>query len=89
MTTCLKYCTPLASFLFLGAIVWQLNHWWTPNQLLAYRKPGQIRESWTMVPMKAAVINENEVTSSESKTPTDNPDRPLAANLVSEGSVAQ
>lgn len=90
MTTCLKYCTPLASFLFLGTVVWQLNHWWTPNLLAPYqgRLPGSIRESWTMAPIKAAVTNA-QVTSSEAKSPAAISDGPVAANLVSEGSVVQ
>jgi NADH-quinone oxidoreductase subunit H len=90
MTTCLKYCTPLASVLFLGTVVWQLNHWWTPNQLLAYRKPGEIRESWTLAPLKQSVIDATQATATETKAASSTAfQKPLAANTSSEGSVAQ
>ena len=88
MTTCLKYCTPLASVLFLGTVVWQLNHWWSPNQMFAYRKPGEIRESWTMFPLKAATEAAVKVATNPMHE-TAPKGQPLAANQVSEGSVAQ
>jgi hypothetical protein len=49
MTTCLKYCTPIAAVLFAGVLVWQLvlpgglvrglPHWLS-------RPAGEIREGW-------------------------------------------
>ena len=49
MTTCLKYCVPLASFCFLGALAWQA---WLPKMTPA-RLPapfgidrGAVREAW-------------------------------------------
>ena len=79
--------------LFLGAVVWQLNHWWTPNQLVPYRKPGEIRESWTMVPVKATPEAAAKVTTKPAEESRPSAE-PLAAKLeVSkqevEGSVAQ
>ena len=51
MTTCLKYCVPLASFCFLGALAWQA---WIP-QLTPARLPAPfgidraaIREAWVI-----------------------------------------
>ena len=49
MTTCLKYCVPLASFCFLGALAWQA---WIPNVTPASLPApfgidrAAIRESW-------------------------------------------
>jgi NADH-quinone oxidoreductase subunit H len=45
MTTCLKYCTPIAAVMFAGAMLWQLLlpggivHGWS-------RPAGEIREGW-------------------------------------------
>jgi NADH-quinone oxidoreductase subunit H len=45
MTTCLKYCTPIAAAMFAGAMLWQLLlpggvvHGWS-------RPAGEIREGW-------------------------------------------
>ncbi len=52
MTTCLKYCTPLAAFCFLGATLWTLA---LPGGLLlpAATPPGTIREGWLPVPPTA------------------------------------
>jgi NADH-quinone oxidoreductase subunit H len=49
MTTCLKYCTPLAAFCFLGATLWTLA---LPGGLLlpATTPPGAIREGWLATP---------------------------------------
>ena len=53
MTTCLKYCVPLASFCFLGALAWQA---WIP-QLTPASLPAPfginraaIREAWVIRP---------------------------------------
>lgn len=43
MTTCLKYCTPLAAFFFLGAAGWLLA--W-PNGLLLKSDYALVREYW-------------------------------------------
>ncbi|MFM7075423.1 MAG: NADH-quinone oxidoreductase subunit NuoH [Planctomycetaceae bacterium] len=45
MTTCLKYCTPIAAAMFAGAMVWQLL---LPGGLLPGwgRPAGEIREGW-------------------------------------------
>jgi NADH-quinone oxidoreductase subunit H len=45
MTTCLKYCTPIAAVMFAGAMLWQL---FLPGGLVpGMRRPaGEIREGW-------------------------------------------
>ncbi|MFM9058347.1 MAG: NADH-quinone oxidoreductase subunit NuoH [Planctomycetaceae bacterium] len=56
MTTCLKYCTPIAAAMFLGAMLWQVA---LPGGLIAgaSRPAGEIREGWLEGPGgKAAVV---------------------------------
>ena len=45
MTTCLKYCTPIAAVMFAGAMLWQLA---LPGGLVAglARPAGEVREGW-------------------------------------------
>ena len=45
MTTCLKYCTPIAAVMFAGAMLWQL---FLPGGLLpgVGRPGGEVREGW-------------------------------------------
>jgi NADH-quinone oxidoreductase subunit H len=45
MTTCLKYCTPIAAVMFAGAMVWQLL---LPGGVVRglSRPAGEIREGW-------------------------------------------
>lgn len=51
MTTCLKYCTPLAAFGFLGATLWTLAF---PGGLLLppSTPPAEIREGWLATPQQ-------------------------------------
>jgi NADH-quinone oxidoreductase subunit H len=48
MTTCLKYCVPLAAVCFLGALWWRVNDY--PNMGMLHsahpQGPGAIRETW-------------------------------------------
>jgi NADH-quinone oxidoreductase subunit H len=55
MTTCLKYCTPLAAFCFLGAVAWQLMiPWFSVNTIYmdGVAKPFEnrieVREPWVL-----------------------------------------
>ncbi len=50
LTTCLKYCVPLAAFCFIGAVAWQLNGWWGLNDVAPRYKDGPlaVRESWQL-----------------------------------------
>ena len=45
MSTCLKYCTPLAAAMFLGAMLWQIA---LPGGLvpMLHRPAAEIREGW-------------------------------------------
>jgi len=54
MTTCLKYCTPIAAVMFAGAMLWQLL---LPAGLFpGWRRPaGEIREGWLEGPGGSAV----------------------------------
>ena len=51
MTTCLKYCVPLAAICFVGAMIWKLNGWWSPHDFADPRFANgyplaQVRENW-------------------------------------------
>jgi len=51
MTTCLKYCVPLAAVFFVGVVSWQvLCPWLTPNGHgpFSHRK-GDVREHWVQM----------------------------------------
>ena len=51
MTTCLKYCVPLAAICFVGAMVWKLNGWWSIHDYAPYTKGhlfAEVRESWVL-----------------------------------------
>src|SRR5262249_451971 len=49
MTTCLKYCVPLAAICFVGAMIWKLNDWPSVHdfapQAFGYRF-ADVREDW-------------------------------------------
>src|SRR6185503_15797846 len=47
MTTCLKYCVPLAAIFFVGALLWKLYEIPSPNDmvLIRGRHLGDVRES--------------------------------------------
>jgi len=53
MTTCLKYCTPIAAVMFAGAMLWQL---FLPGGVVPgiARPAGEIREGWLEGPGGAA-----------------------------------
>jgi NADH-quinone oxidoreductase subunit H len=63
MTTCLKYCVPLAAICFLGALFLRINY----PQMDSFRYPhpegpGAIRETWAETPIvTAAAATENQV----------------------------
>ncbi len=65
MTTCLKYCTPLAAICFLGAVLWQVFlPGATPNAFYAngWAKPfvhrSEVRERWVLASERQMVANE-------------------------------
>jgi NADH-quinone oxidoreductase subunit H len=60
MTTCLKYCVPLAAICFIGALGWQLMDFLpTGGDLLPHRRPYQVREQWVVNDMAAAAAAAN------------------------------
>ena len=70
MTTCLKYCVPIAAFGFLGALFWQVNELPTSNDL-----PGiginrfEARESWVIEADQQRASRAAAVTPSPSDVP--------------------
>ena len=60
MMTCLKYCTPLAAAMFLGAMLWQIA---LPGGLVpGLRRPaGEIREGWLPGPGGAFEVRSADV----------------------------
>jgi NADH-quinone oxidoreductase subunit H len=65
MTTCLKYCTPIAAVMFAGAMFWQLL---LPGGLLPgwSRPAGEIREGWLEGPGGLPATHPTAADSSES-----------------------
>ena len=58
ITTCLKYCVPLASACFLGALCWEVLDIWSPNHLHLGSKPAyQVNEDWATVPRFPGLTN--------------------------------
>jgi NADH-quinone oxidoreductase subunit H len=70
MTTCLKYCVPLAAICFVGAMLWKLNDWpsvhdfaqqppvnrpSTAFERAAGRSFAETRENWVLEPNAVAV----------------------------------
>ena len=48
MTTCLKYCVPIAAVCFIGATFWQFYDVPFLNDVAPSRARGQVRESWVV-----------------------------------------
>jgi len=49
ITTCLKYCVPIAAVCFLGVVIWQAvgpPSWMQPNTWVPQHQRGEIREHW-------------------------------------------
>ena len=85
MTTCLKYCVPLASFCFLGALAWQA---WIPNMTPASLPApfgidrAAIREAWVTRPAKTD-FSEAAVPATDTSELTP----PAASSALAAGSV--
>jgi NADH-quinone oxidoreductase subunit H len=47
ITTCLKYCVPLAAFCFIGAVAWVYLDAPSVNDILPSRPRAEVREGWT------------------------------------------
>ena len=58
ITTCLKYCVPIAAVCFLGALVWEAIDLPSPNDWGLMSKPkSTVRENWVL-PAKQVPVNE-------------------------------
>jgi hypothetical protein len=55
LTTCLKYCVPLAAIGFVGAVAWQVLAIPSPNDLLPATHRGKVREHWVSMPTEPKV----------------------------------
>ncbi|MBP86721.1 MAG: hydroxyacid dehydrogenase [Planctomycetaceae bacterium] len=79
MTTCLKYCVPIAAICFLGALGWRVADWTTGADIplvgIHYGKGGRgmVRESW-VEQTQSAKVAENDV-----------PDAPITDPNASDG----
>ena len=65
MTTCLKYCTPIAAAMFLGATLWT---YFIPGGLIVKNNYGTVREGWLLEAQPDAdfTADENPVVASKS-----------------------
>jgi len=70
MTTCLKYCVPLASICFVGAMLWKLYEVPFINDLAPYRDRtlAEVRENWVLE-APAAVAAPAETKAAPAPTP--------------------
>jgi NADH-quinone oxidoreductase subunit H len=58
MTTCLKYCTPIAAAMFAGVMLWQL---FLPGGLVAgsFQNAAGVREGWLEQSNNQESVNED------------------------------
>jgi NADH-quinone oxidoreductase subunit H len=61
MTTCLKYCVPLAAICFVGAMAWKLYEVPFINDLAPYRGRtlAEVRENWVLEAERAEVKDQS------------------------------
>jgi NADH-quinone oxidoreductase subunit H len=98
MTTCLKYCTPLAAICFLGAVFWQLYipSWFSLNAIemngLARSKDRiEVREQWVvraeqgLAAQNRSTIEANEEAPSPSDAAAVRRVGPIAKHEISRG----
>jgi NADH-quinone oxidoreductase subunit H len=99
MTTCLKYCVPLAAFCFIGATVWKVAGVPSPHNLAPNTWGyafGQIREAWVLTGEESQASNASEAkaefrmqnSESESRSATTH-HSPLTTHLVSGPSASE
>jgi NADH-quinone oxidoreductase subunit H len=81
MTTCLKYCVPIAAAMFLGTIFWQYNQLPAGKDLLPGANRGMINEGWLGDQDKTAAKSTAAVAASES--------RPSAPVVVSQSVTSE
>ena len=79
MTTCLKYCTPIAALMFAGVMFWQLL---LPGGLIRGlgRPAGEIREGWLEGPGgRAATLRPLPLAAPAAPAPAPTPAQPLVS----------
>lgn len=86
ITTCLKYCVPIAAVCFLGAMGWRLTMW-SPNDMHLLAPPrAEVRESWVETYV-AQVAAESEADSADEAG--DDAEGSAAETPVGEGEQAR
>ena len=86
MTTCLKYCVPLAAICFVGALTWKLVDWLpTGHDLAPYtygRSFADTRETWVLAQQQAIAAKENDGQTPPAAEPSAAPAHPPAAIIA-------
>ncbi len=81
ITTCLKYCVPIAAVCFLGVVLWQAYGWWSPNDMWPDRHRGEVRENWVLQEAEASP----QPRASESSSAADDTARLDASSVSNDG----
>ncbi len=70
ITTCLKYCVPIAAVCFLGALVWEAMDIPSPNNLnlMSGRPSSTVREHWVL-PQKPTATDEKKASQAKPGKP--------------------
>jgi NADH-quinone oxidoreductase subunit H len=87
MTTCLKYCVPLAAFCFVGAMLWKVYDAPSPHDLAPYtlgRTFAETRENWVLVKGGPAVPAGPEPQANANSPGTSHGDRGTTLSLAQE-----
>ena len=82
ITTCLKYCVPIAAICFLGALTWEALDIPSPNDLdlMTSQPKSTVRENWVIPARK--VTSENKTTSHQPAPTTAASQQDPAANTA-------
>jgi len=90
ITTCLKYCVPIAAVCFVGVVLWTYLQIPFINDLAPmHNSRGQVRETWLLQEAKAVVPAEPEDSEAESEENTDADEKPPVADEPARASVVQ
>ncbi|MCU0880556.1 MAG: NADH-quinone oxidoreductase subunit H, partial [Pirellulaceae bacterium] len=96
MTTCLKYCVPLAAICFLGAMLWKVYDMPSPHdfaQATLGHTFAEVRENWVVDQDRLAVAAKAAAESAEpeAESPSDVPaaEAPAAEPAASESAAAE
>lgn len=82
ITTCLKYCVPIAAICFLGALAWEALDLPSPNNLdlMSSQPKSTVRENWVVPTRKLS--SENKTTSNQPAPTTVASQQDPAANAA-------